>query len=238
MSPNGADRKKRSATARRSCGTVRRGWLTLSTAAATVLWDVDLRTGVLLDVGQVVSGCWATTRSSMRDGFRELGARACSSRRYRRRRSGVQGASPRAHADVSNANIGCATRQASISGFLSRARVVKRDEKGRALRAVGDPDRHDGAQGGPSAVSRGWRSATALTGPAEPDLLLREPRRGGRGSTRCGCRATRWLALDLDRFKAINDTFGHPVGDALLREVSARMKAGRRRRRCPRAARR
>ncbi len=50
------------------------------------------------------------------------------------------------------------------------------------------------------------------------DRLSDAVARGRRGET------SALLYLDLDGFKAVNDTLGHPVGDALLQEVSRRLR--------------
>jgi two-component system cell cycle response regulator len=61
-------------------------------------------------------------------------------------------------------------------------------------------------------LTRLWNRSSIL------DILQRELMRGAREN-----RAVGVVLADLDRFKNVNDTFGHFAGDALLREFSRRM---------------
>jgi diguanylate cyclase (GGDEF)-like protein len=66
-------------------------------------------------------------------------------------------------------------------------------------------------------LTRVWNRSSVL------DILQRELMRSARER-----RPVSLLMVDLDRFKSINDTFGHSAGDAVLKEFARRMLASMR----------
>ncbi|WP_024288523.1 bifunctional diguanylate cyclase/phosphodiesterase [Cellulomonas sp. KRMCY2] len=66
-------------------------------------------------------------------------------------------------------------------------------------------------------------SHDSLTGLGNRDRLQRELEHAFVVAQRNGTRGPGLVLLDLDHFKDINETLGHPVGDQLLRQVAARL---------------
>jgi diguanylate cyclase (GGDEF)-like protein len=90
-----------------------------------------------------------------------------------------------------------------------------------------------GFRGVGSDVTDAYRSADKINRMARFDTLTGLPNRmlinetlgeamaeSDRWRTRCG-----FMMIDLDRFKAVNDTLGHPIGDRLLTRVSERLRS-------------
>ncbi|AWI89822.1 PAS domain S-box protein [Methylobacterium sp. DM1] len=118
------------------------------------------------------------------------------------------------------------TKDGTYTWVLARGKVVTRDASGSPLRIVGT---HIDIAARKHAEQQIEHLALhdALTG--LPNRTLFRDRLGNEmDSAERRSQTFAVLACDLDRFKAVNDSLGHPAGDSLLRIVAERLRASTR----------
>ncbi|HEY4998312.1 MAG TPA: diguanylate cyclase, partial [Usitatibacter sp.] len=121
----------------------------------------------------------------------------------------------------------CEYRVRNASGewiwIHSRGKVTQRDETGRALRMTGTSHNISKRK---RAEERAEYLATRdpLTGLPNRILLHDRLEQGVFNAARQQA-GFAFMFIDLDRFKTINDSLGHQVGDELLKRVAARLTA-------------
>jgi diguanylate cyclase (GGDEF)-like protein len=116
---------------------------------------------------------------------------------------------------------------------LKATEVMFQTPEGRSMRIVNQPLLDGGWLATHDDVTEQRKSEARIAYLAHHDMLTGLANRAAVAQKieEASARQRRWgdpfsvLLLDLDRFKNVNDTLGHPAGDALLRQVAVRLKA-------------
>ena len=115
-------------------------------------------------------------------------------------------------------------RNGDWSWIDARGTISERDELGQPMRMVGTFSNID-ARKLEEVRMRRMAHEDALTGLPNRVLLGDRLRQAIRAASRDGHKVA-LVYFDLDKFKPVNDTHGHAVGDRLLQLVARRLRAG------------